>query len=446
MDDTSKDCLPTGLSEDNPLRDLYDGALTVGDPYPVFERMRDQRIIDSPSCGPRSLHVSRYDDVHALLRHPAAGSDARLGTVYTDQVAAGTLSVADRESLELRSFMHLDPPDHTRLRRLVTKALTPRYVAELRPLVQSIVDNVIGEAAGPGTMDVVRDLAYPLPVQVICQMLDVPVDDHLGGYRDGREQLCCFDPTPLVAAPEVFEEKRRQRDRALQYYAKIVADRREHPGGDLISALIGARDGNDRLSDDEMVNTIRLLFVGGHETTVSLISNGVLALLRHPDQLEVLRLRPELMGEAIEEIIRYDAPFQFVQRTATADIELDGITIAKGTHLILWLGAANRDPAAFVDPDRFDITRENKRHVGFGGGIHTCMGAPLARMQAEIALRAMVERLVDPALPSDAPPTYHDDAVHALRSLPITFTSVRQPFPDRYVTTSREGIRSWATT
>jgi cytochrome P450 len=278
-------------------------------------------------------------------------------------------------------------------------------------------------------MDVVRDLAYPLPIQVICHMLGVPVEDHLGGYAEGREQLCCFDPTTLVGAPiEVFDDARRRRDRSLEYYARVVADRREHPGADLISALVAACDDGDRLTDDELVNTIRLMFVGGHETTVSLIANGALALLSHPDQLELLRLRPELMSEAIEEIIRYDAPFQFVHRTATMDIELDGATIAAGTHLILWLGAANRDPAAFVDPDRFDITRANKRHLGFGGGIHACMGAPLARMQAEIALRAIVERMADPALPADTPPVYHDDAVHALRTLPITFTFVREAF------------------
>lgn len=412
------------LPEDSTLRDLYGGALTVGDPYPVFRRMRNQRIIDSPM----GTHISRYDDVHALLRHPGAGSDFRLGRDYIDRVASGALSAADRESLELRSFMHLDPPDHTRLRRLVTKAFTARRVAELRPLVQRIVDDAIEDAAGRGTMDVVADLAYPLPVQVICHLLGVPVEDHLGGYTEGREQLCCFDPTILVGN-ECFDDKRRQRDRALEYYAKVVADRRQHPGDDLISALVAARDDGDRLSDDELVNTIRLMFVGGHETTVSLIANGALALLRHPEQLELLRLRPELMGEAVEEIIRYDAPFQFVLRNATTDIELDGASIAAGTSLILWLGAANRDPAAFADPDRFDIARENKRHLGFGGGIHACMGAPLARMQAEVALRAIVERLADPALSADDPPVYHDDAVHALRSLPITFASVREVSP-----------------
>jgi pimeloyl-[acyl-carrier protein] synthase len=426
MTNGSADCLPTGLPERSPLADLYGGALTVGDPYPIYQRMRDQRIIDGPGSGPAFMHVSRYDDVHALLRYPAAGSDARRGRAYTDQTTSGALSAADRESLELRSFLHLDPPDHTRLRRLGTKAFTPRRMVELRPMVQRIVDEAIENAAERGSLDVVGDLAYPLPVQVICHLLGVPVEDLLGGCNDGREQLCCFDPTALVDAPTaVFDGARRRRDRTLGYYAKAVAERRGHPGNDLISALIAARHDGDRLSDDELVNTIRLMFVGGHETTVGLIANGALALLRHPDQLELLRLRPELWGEAIEEIIRFDTPFQFVQRTATADIELDGATIAAGTQLILWLGAANRDPGAFVDPDRFDITRQNKRHLGFGGGIHACMGAPLARMQAELALRAIVERLEHASLAA-APPVYHDDAVHALRSLPITFTSVQQ--------------------
>lgn len=409
-----------GLAVDSPLRDLYAGAVTVGDPYPVFRRMREQRIVKSPM----GVHVSRYDDVRALLRHPGVGSDARLGREYADRVSAGGLNAGERESLELRSFMHLDPPEHTRLRRLVTKAFTARRVAALRPMVEKIVDRAVETAAERGAMDVVGDLAYPLPVQVICDLLGVPVEDHLGGYADGREQLCCFDPTTLVGS-DGFDDARRRRDRSLKYYAKVVTDRREHPGDDLISALVAARADGDRLSEDELVNTIRLMFVGGHETTVSLIANGALALLGHRQQLELLRLRPELMGEAIEEIIRYDAPFQFVHRTATTDVELDGATITAGTHLILWLGAANRDPAAFADPDRFDITRADKRHLGFGGGIHACLGAPLARMQAEIALRAIVERLAEPALAAAAP-VYHDDAVHALRSLQITFTSVRE--------------------
>lgn len=425
MADRSNDCVPTGVPEYGPLRDLYSGALTVGDPYPVYRRMRDQGIVFSPACGAAGAHVTRYDDVQAVLRHPDARSDARLGAAYTDRVTSGALSAADRESLELRSFMHTDPPEHTRLRRVVSGAFTPRRVAELRPMVQRIVDEAINDAGRRGAMEVVGELAYPLPVQVVCHLLGVPLEDHLSGYDDGREQLCCFDPTTLVGAPDAFDDKRRQQDGALEYYARVVADRREYPGDDLISALIAARDGSDLLSDDELVNTIRLMFVGGHETTVSLIANGALALLRHPEQLELLRFRPELMGEAIEEIIRYDAPFQFVQRTAAADIELDGATISAGSPIILWLAAANRDPAEFEDPDRFDITRAHKRHVGFGGGIHACMGAPLARMQAEIALRAIVERLEEPSLPADEPPVYHDDAVHALRSLPITFSSVR---------------------
>ncbi|HEY1570929.1 MAG TPA: cytochrome P450 [Pseudonocardiaceae bacterium] len=401
---------------EGPVRDLYAGAVAGPDPYPVYARLRNAGIITAPEA-----HVSRYADVQALLRHPDVSSDARNSTAF------GLLAPGFQRTLDTRSFVHTDPPDHTRLRSLVTKAFTPRRVEALRPYVQARVDATIDAAAARGSLDIVADLAYPLPVQIICRLLGVPAEDHLDLTE--RQQLCCFDPSTLAATPAIAEHMRRHRDNDLAYWADIIEARRAHPGEDLVSALIAARDEGDRLTDEALVNTVRLLFVGGHETTVSLIANGMLALLRNPAQLALLRRRPELAGEAVEETLRYDAPFQFVRRTATADLNVNGTTIPAGTQMMVWLAAAGRDPRQFPDPDTFDILRENKRHLGLGGGIHACMGGPLARMQGEIALRTLTTRLTDLAPAPDAPPVYHDDAVHALRSLPVTFAGVRDDRP-----------------
>lgn len=392
-----------------PVRDLYAGALTGPDPYPVYARLRGAGVITEPEA-----HVSRYDDVLAVLRDPGVSNDARHSAAYA------ALDPGFQRTLDSRSFMHTDPPDHTRLRKLVTSAFTRRRVEALRPYVQATVDTAI-DAAARGRIDVVGDLAYPLPVHVICRLLGVPVEDHLD--LTDRQQLCCFDPSTLAATPAYADRQRRHQDDDLAYWSGIIEARRADPGDDLVSALIAARDGGDRLSDEELVHTVRLLFIGGHETTVSLIANGMLALLRHPAQLDLLRGRPELAAEAVEETLRYDAPFQFVRRTATRDLDIGGTTIPAGTQMMIWLAAAGRDPRRFTDPDTFDIQRADKRHLGFGGGIHACMGGPLARLQGEIALRTLATRLADAAL--DGPPAYHRDAVHAVKSLPVTFSGVR---------------------
>lgn len=395
-----------------PVRDLYRGALAGPDPYPAYAQLRDAGVVITGA----EAHVSRYDDVLAVLRHPGVSSDARNSTAFA------LLDPGFRRTLDTRSFMHTDPPDHTRLRRLVTRAFTRRRVEALRPAVQELVDAAVDGAARRGRIDVVTDLAYPLPVQIICRLLGVPPEDHLD--LTDRQQLCCFDPSTLATTPAYADYQRRHQDDDLAYWSAVIEARRADPGDDLVSALIAARDEGDHLSDDELVNTVRLLFIGGHETTVSLIANGMLALLCHPDQLDLLRRRPELAGEAVEETLRYDAPFQFVRRTATRDLHVGGATIPAGTQMMVWLAAAGRDQLRFPDPGTFGILRTDKRHLGFGGGIHACMGGPLARMQGEIALRTLATRLADPALDPGAPPVHHDDAVHALKSLPVTFARV----------------------
>lgn len=410
--------LTAALPEDSPIRELLTGALVGPDPYSAYRRMREAGIVSD-----QGTHVTRYDDALAVLRHPKVSSDARNSGSY--QAASGLLDPSTRAGFDSRSFMNTDPPDHTRLRRLVTKAFTPRRIARLRPMVQHFVEEAIDKAAERGRMDVVADLAYPLPVHTISSLLGIPAEHALQLIGGGRPQLCCDDSATLLdLAPDLADEAQRSRQANLDYYAGIVAERRNNPGEDLISALIAARDGEDRLTDDELVNTVRLLFIGGHETTVSLVANGVFALLRHPEQLRLLQRRPGLAGEAVQETLRYDAPFQFAHRTAMADLNINGATVEAGAHVTVWLAAANRDPEQFPDPDTFDLDREDKRHLAFGAGIHACLGMALATMQGEIALRTLTQRLVDPVLLTDDPP-YHDDAVHALKALPIAFSDVR---------------------
>ncbi|MGH3168782.1 MAG: cytochrome P450, partial [Trebonia sp.] len=369
---------PVRLPEDSPVRDLFAGKNALvggGDPYPVYRRMRARGVI-SDEMG---AHVARYADVLAVLRDPRTSADARNSSAFTDGVLRGQLNDQQQAAAVRRSFLNQDPPDHTRLRRLVAKAFTSRRIQALRPAIERFVSRAIDTAAERGRLDVVADLAYPLPARTICGMLGIPVQDHPGFAQ--RTQLCCYDPAVFAGTvPEVMDQAILARDADLDYYASLVAERRAAPGDDLISALIAAGDEGDRLTDEELVNTIRLLFIAGHETTVGLIANGMLALLRSPSQLQLLRDQPGLAGEAVEETLRYDPPFQFARRVATADLHLNGAVIPAGAPMMVWLAAANRDDDVFPEPDRFDIARPGERHLAFGAGIHACLGTPLARL------------------------------------------------------------------
>lgn len=411
------ECEEFTLPDDHPLRRLA----TLGgqaDPYPTYRELLRRPILMAAFGDTRYAVVTRYADCMAVLGHPQVSSDNRKSIGIAELLTSGTLPQERVAMVQRRSFLHLDPPDHTRLRRLVGKAFTPRRIAELRGQVQRLVDAAIDAVARRGTMDLVGDLAFPLPVRVICGLLGVPAEDHLRLEGWARPQLCCnFQAQADGGGCQVQEDLE-------VYFERQVAEKRRHPGDDLLSELIAVRDQGDRLTDDELIATARLLFVGGHETTVALIANGVLWLLRNPDQLATLRSDPSLVASAVEETVRYDPPFQLVGRTPLQDIDVNGAVIPRDTSMVLLLAAANRDPAQFPDPDRFDITRAPNHHLGFGSGVHACLGGPLARMQGEIALGTLVRRLVDPRLITDSPP-YHDNAFHALKALPIGFRSVR---------------------
>ena len=286
------------------------------------------------------------------------------------------------------SMLRRDPPDHTRLRGLVAKAFTPRSVERMRPRVEQILKELVEARPAHGAMELVRELAAPLPVRVIAEMLGIPAEDHLR-FRDWSNQVV------RSLGEGTFEDQRaamRATAELRSYFEAIVDARRVSPRDDLISALVAAEDGGDRLKLSEMFATLVLLLVAGNETTTNLISNAMLALLRNPEQLELLRAAPERVPAALEELLRYDSPVQLTSRIVKRDCELDGRRLRRGQQLVLLLGAANRDPEVFADPERLDVTRTDVRHLSFSHGIHFCLGAQLARLEGALALEALVTR------------------------------------------------------
>ena len=304
----------------------------------------------------------------------------------------------------------------------MSKAFTPKVVDGLRPRIQELVDELLDAVAAKGSMEIIEDLAYPLPVIVICEMLGVPPEDHETFKEWSRAAARSLDPEEILP-PEVQEERRQTLESFGDYFRALIVERRKDLKDDLISALIEAEEAGDKLTEEELLSTCILLLVAGHETTVNLIGNGALALLRNPDQLEMLRDDPSLAPRAVEELLRYDPPVQMTGRTALEDIEIGGGTVRKGQQVILLLAAANRDPERFADPDRLDITRDDTRHLAFSFGTHFCLGASLARLEGEIALGTLVRRFQGLKLQTEAPEYKENITLRGLASLPVAFSS-----------------------
>jgi len=319
-----------------------------------------------------------------------------------------------------RQMLFLDPPDHTRLRGLVNKAFTPRRVDVLRPLIQELVDDLLDRAAAAGGMDLVADFAFPLPAIVIAGMLGVPPED-----RD-RLKGWSYDFGALISGTPLSEEQAMQAQLGVlsmvAYFADIADQRRSAPRDDLLSALLAAEEQGDRLSTEELLVNCLLLFAAGHGTTTHLIGNSVLALLAHPDQLARLREDPALIVGGIDELLRFDGPVQVTGRNATEDLEIDGTRVTAGQHVTMVLGAANRDPLRFSEPDRLDLGRRDIRHVAFGHGIHFCLGAALARLEGQIALGTLVRRFPTLRLDTtpEALPRMQGIVFRGVESLPVT--------------------------
>ncbi|HEX3590520.1 MAG TPA: cytochrome P450 [Pseudonocardiaceae bacterium] len=372
---------------------LFDPA-NRPDPYPLFAQLR--------AAGPFTVMdgaltvLGTHAESGAILRDPSFSSD-RSRTLLPRR------SYRDEEERGAASFLSLDPPDHTRLRRLVSKAFTPRVIAALEPRIRQIVDDLFAafresHSADTGSVDIVGQLAYPLPVRVISELLGVPEADHDRFEGWSRWLVRGLDPVMAVTDPVEIAEIERAQAEFRGYFSDLIGRRRAEPGTDLLSRLVQIEEQGDQLSEAELISTCTLLLVAGHETTANLIANGVLALLRHPGQLAALRAEPALIGGAVEEILRFDPPVQLTTRVVREPTPIGDVVVPTDGVLLMLLGAANRDPAAFADPDRFDITRDARHHLSFAAGAHFCLGAPLARLEGSAALSAFATRVRDPEL------------------------------------------------
>jgi cytochrome P450 len=384
----------------------------VADPYPMYHRLRAEDPVHHSPLG--FWVLTRYPDVLAMLRDP------RLTKEPIAAFVAARFGVAVPPGLGL-SMLDRDPPDHTRLRGLVSKAFTPRALERLRPEIQQIVDGLLDEARDRGSMDLIEEFAYPLPVRVICEMLGVPVKDHERFKAWGLDIARGLDAIMLPPDSPVGQRSVSGRRALAEYFRELIAERRAAPRDDMLSALIAAEEAGDTLNEEELLATCILLLVAGHETTVNLIGNGTLALLRHPAELRKLRDNPGLIGTAVEELLRFDGPVQRTARIPSEDITIGDRTIPKGEMVMPFLGAADRDPTQFPDPDRLDITRADNRHIAFGMGVHFCLGAPLARMEGQIAINTLLARLPKLALSTDRPQFRQSLTLRGLQALPVSF-------------------------
>jgi cytochrome P450 len=381
-----------GTADPGPVPGLADLALlaepgVIGDPYPLLARFRAASpfaVLDD-----KLIVFGRYADCSAILRDPRVSSQREQSALVPPEM---------RERERTRSFLSLDPPDHTRLRGLVSRAFTPRVVATLVPRIEQVTDSLLSQAAEGGEIELIGQLAYPLPVRIISELLGVPAEDH--ARFAGWSARLAHSVQPSFGVPDPVELAQIEQA-ALEfgaYFTELIGRRRSSPADDLLTKLIRAEHAGDRLSVDELIATCVLLLVAGHETTVGLIANAMLALLRDPAQFAALAADPGLAAGAVEETLRFDPPVQLTGRVAKSGLRIGALEPPEGTVLLLLLAATGRDPAVFAHADRFDIGRGARDHLAFGAGPHFCLGAPLARLEASIALRAIARRVIGPWL------------------------------------------------
>ncbi|AGP61861.1 cytochrome P450 [Mycobacterium intracellulare subsp. yongonense 05-1390] len=391
---------PTEAAESQGLLlQLLDPA-NRADPYRLCAQFRDRGPLQLPDAN-LAVFLS-YRDCDEVLRHPSSSSENANSTVAKRQAEAGTAPPRQGPP----GFLFLDPPDHTRLRKLVSKAFAPRVVSALQPDIRSLVDGLLDRVAEKGQFEVVEDFAYPLPVAVICRLLGVPLEDEPQFSRASALLAQALDPfSTITGVPAEFANERQQAGTWLRdYFHGLIDKRRSRPGEDLLSGLIAVEESGDQLTEEEIVSTCNLLLIAGHETTVNLIGNAVLAMLRNPGQWAALGADVDRAPAIVEETLRYDPPVQLAGRIALADMVIGGVEVPAGDVMMLLLAGANRDPAEYDRPDVFDPERKNLRHLGFGRGAHYCLGAPLARLEASVALAAVAARFPNARL--DGEPQY----------------------------------------
>jgi cytochrome P450 len=383
---------------------------TKADPYPLYTQLRQRGLVRSP-LGP--FAAADHATVASILR------DRRFSTSPVHQRGYQPPSYPPgdpRAELPTADLLTLDPPDHTRLRRLVTGAFSPKAIAGLEPWIRELTARMLAAADGAAGFDLIDTLAFPLPIAVICHLLGVPVEDEAQFRAWGHDVAATLDPqTDASAKAQTFAAEVA----LTSYLQDLVRERRAKPDDTILSALIAAEEDGDRLSSGEVVSTALLLLIAGFETTVNLIGNGTVALMNHPDAWDRLRQDPALIPAAVEEMLRYDSPVQLTARTATEDVEVGGKAIPAGRVVLVSIGGANRDPAVFEQPDQFRIDRPDPgRHLAFSLGTHHCLGASLARLEGRIAMEELTRRF--PALEAAAPPTRRPTLVlHGFEAVPL---------------------------
>ncbi|KUN10558.1 cytochrome [Streptomyces yokosukanensis] len=393
--------------------DPWDPAF-LADPYPAYAELRARGRVIRYEATDQWL-VPHHADVSALLR------DRRLGRTYQHRFSheefgrgAPPPEHEPFRTLNDHGMLDLEPPDHTRIRRLVSKAFTPRTVERLRPYVEELANDLVARLVAAGGGDLLADVAEPLPVAVIAEMLGIPEADR-GQLRPWSADICGM--YELNPSQETATRAVRASVEFSEYLRELIAARRKEPGEDLVSGLIAAHDEGDRLTEQEMISTAVLLLNAGHEATVNATVNGWWALFRHPEQLAALRADHRLVPSAIEELMRYDTPLQLFERWVLDDIEIDGTTIPRGSEIAMLFGSANHDPEAFERPERLDLTRADNPHISFSAGIHYCIGAPLARIELAASMTALLRQAptLSPAAEPERKPNFVIRGLEGLR-------------------------------
>lgn len=400
---------------------VYDiwSSTTRANPQALYEQMRTEAPIYcavGPQSGNNFWFITRYDDCMTVLKN-----DETIGKEFRKHLPA---EVANKwgpppdpnDVFEVinHHLLDLDPPDHTRLRALVHKAFTPRVIENLRPRIQQIANDLLDQMEDAGKADLINAFSFPLPITVIAEMLGIPSADR-DKFRDWTRNL--------LFVPDADENRRAAMEFGM-YMNSLIDERRDNPQEDVLSGLIQAEEAGDRLDRMELLSMLFLLLVAGHETTVNLIANGTLLLLQHPDQMQKLKDNPALIRSAVEEMLRYNGPVETTTfRWAFQDVEVGGVTIPAGDVVLPALLAANRDPAYFENPNTFDITRENNKHIAFGLGIHYCVGSPLARMEGAIAINTLLKRLPNLQLAANVDDLKWNESIllHGMKEMPVTF-------------------------
>lgn len=401
-----------------PQVDLFSPSFKAN-PYPTYAQLRSTapiyRVVLPDGRG--VWLVTRYEDVAAVLKDERFVKDWR--SALTPEQLTQVPPIPEVMKPLSRNMLDTDPPDHTRLRALVSKAFTPRLVERMRPRIQAIADALLDAVQDKGEMDLIDDYAFPLPITVIAELLGVSAEDR-NKFREWSDAAVSGNATQ-----EYVEKILIPHMQAFTDYLRVMfEEKRTNPKDDLISALVQAEEAGDKLSEDELLGMVFLLLVAGHETTVNLIGNGMLALLQHPDQLQKLRNDPSLIKPAVEELLRYDGPVETsTERFAREDVAIDETVIPKGEMVMVVIAAADHDPERFPDPEALDITRTDNKHLAFGKGIHFCLGAPLARMEGQIAINTLLRRMPNLRL-KDSPEslTWRPGLVlRGLKGLPVEF-------------------------